>query len=82
MKGQKGKANYSLILTVQKKGGIDYATILGGAKKYKRSSVRFEDAGQELRITVEAGDATALRASANAILRDLQVIEGATAVPE
>ncbi len=44
---------------------------------HRKSKVSLSASGPSLRITIEADDATALRASANSVLRDLQVAEAA-----
>ncbi|MGC8622548.1 MAG: KEOPS complex subunit Pcc1 [Candidatus Micrarchaeia archaeon] len=55
----------------------EYQAAFEKSYKYKRSSVLMKFAGgkKEVVFKVEAKDPTALRATLNAILRDIQVIE-------
>ncbi len=46
-----------------------------GYRRYKRSSVRIGEARDRLRIEISAQDVTALMASTNTVLRELQIIE-------
>lgn len=71
---------YSARIAVPKKAKIDYKKALGEIKERERSSVSIKETEKELLIEIETGDAAALRASMNAILRDLQAIEGALGV--
>jgi tRNA threonylcarbamoyladenosine modification (KEOPS) complex Pcc1 subunit len=75
---QKSKAKgaaFELILKLNKEEKLNYKKILGNNTKHNRSSVEFKESEKELIIKITAKDATALRASTNSILRDLQVIE-------
>ncbi|MGI0100671.1 MAG: KEOPS complex subunit Pcc1 [Candidatus Micrarchaeaceae archaeon] len=54
---------------------LEYEKILGTGSKHKRSNVTVAAKNSKLIIEITASDATALRASVNSVLRDLQVIE-------
>lgn len=54
---------------------INYSKLFNGPKRHERSDMKIKSTKGRLVIEVTAKDATALRASANSILRDLQVIE-------
>jgi tRNA threonylcarbamoyladenosine modification (KEOPS) complex Pcc1 subunit len=68
------KQNLNLKLTLAKRHGIDYAKIIGKGKKHSRSSMLVREKGDMLIVEINSGDITALRASANSLLRDIQVI--------
>lgn len=70
---QANKISLKIILAKEPK--INYARMLGKNAKHDRSAVKIKEGSKELVIEITAKDATALRASANSILRDLQVIE-------
>lgn len=65
----------SLEITLPKDGSISYTKILGKFPIQKRSTIIIKESKTTLIISIKAKDATALRASTNSILRDLQVIE-------
>lgn len=52
-----------------------YSKILGKSKGHGRSRVEIKESKKILDILITAKDTTALRAQANSVLRDLQVIE-------
>ncbi len=64
-------------IIIQKRAKMSYKKILGEIKEHKRSGINISETDSELKITIETKDITALRASLNAIIRDVQVIEGA-----
>ena len=67
---------------IPKRKDLDYTGMLVQTSKYKRSSMSVRDLGSALEVVVTATDTTALRASLNSLLRDLQVIESvARSVP-
>ncbi|MCW6159949.1 MAG: CTAG/PCC1 family protein [Candidatus Micrarchaeales archaeon] len=68
---------YSVKIVMPKKASIDYRTALGEIKEHERSGVSVKETEKELVIEIETSDATALRSSVNAVLRDIQTIEGA-----
>lgn len=73
---KKQQNSYITIIKVKKSREKNYKKILGIAKtNYKRSKITISENQKELSITITAEDATALRASANMIMRDLQIIE-------
>ena len=66
-----------LKLVLDREPALNYSTILQKTKRYERSSFKIHEDGKNLVIEITANDLTALRASANSVMRDLQVI-GAT----
>ena len=64
-----------LTLALKKEPKLKYSSILNKSAKHGRSAVKIQDKKDTLLIEITASDSTALRASINAILRDLQVIE-------
>jgi tRNA threonylcarbamoyladenosine modification (KEOPS) complex Pcc1 subunit len=63
-------------ITIQKEPGTEYKRILalsGGGVRARSATKAVENRGT-LRITITAKDIVALRASMNAVMRDLQVI--------
>lgn len=75
MVGASKAANISLTLVLTKQGKLNYSKILGRSIKHDRSSITLKETKERLTISIKAKDTTALRASTNSILRDLQVIE-------
>jgi tRNA threonylcarbamoyladenosine modification (KEOPS) complex Pcc1 subunit len=70
------KANITLTLILNKTEKLNYSRILGKrGVKHDRSRTTLKETSNNLTITIKATDATALRASANSVLRDLQIIE-------
>ena len=65
------------VIVVGKYPGINYKGALGptGSRRHARSTLDVAESKGRLRITITAKDATALRASINSMLRDLQIIE-------
>ena len=72
-KEQKSTAYLKLVL--KKETNLNYSKILGASKSHKRSSTKLKESKGSLTIEISAMDLAALRASANSILRDMQVIE-------
>lgn len=71
-----GKASgINLVIVLGKAEKLNYSKILGKSIKHNRSAITVKETKEKLTITIKAKDATALRASANSILRDLQIIE-------
>ncbi len=70
---------YTATMLVPKKIGTSYSRLLGQSRRHERSSLRIRDAGPMLEVKIETSDITALRASMNTVMRDIQVIEGAAA---
>lgn len=69
------KANFNLRILVKKDPKIRYLKILSQKRSSERCTISLKEYKTRLIIGISAKDATALRASANSILRDLQVIE-------
>jgi tRNA threonylcarbamoyladenosine modification (KEOPS) complex Pcc1 subunit len=65
----------SLKIVLDKEPKLNYSKILGKNLGHSRSAIKITESKSALTIEITAKDATALRASANSILRDLQVIE-------
>ena len=68
----------SAIITIPKSIKTDYKRIIGELRKQKRSKLSVKETQKGITITIEADDITALRATMNNIIRDVQVIEGAS----
>ena len=66
---------FHLTLTFRKDKNLNYSKILNLKTAHKRSTLRQKEKKSLLTIEIRAKDATALRASANSLFRDLQVIE-------
>lgn len=64
-----------LKLVMPKDDTINYSKILGKKSTHKRSTIKIKEDKKLLAIEIESNDITALRASANSILRNLQVIK-------
>ncbi|MGA2799795.1 MAG: KEOPS complex subunit Pcc1 [Candidatus Micrarchaeaceae archaeon] len=71
----KSGANLTLKLLVKKDPKIKYLKILSQKGSRERSTISLKEQRVNLIIEIKAKDATALRASVNSILRDLQAIE-------
>lgn len=69
---------YTAKIVVPKSAKIDYQKALGEAKEHQRSGIKIEETESELTINVETDDITAMRASLNTLIRDIQVIEKAS----
>jgi len=65
----------SLKIFIDKEPKLHYARILGKNIGHSRSTVKIKEEGSKLIIEITAKDTTALRATTNSILRDLQVID-------
>lgn len=66
---------YSAEIAIAKKSNINYKKILGESKEHQRSKVKIEESKDKVTISIETEDLAALRASINAVTRDIQVIE-------
>ncbi len=77
VRAPESKNNLLLKLTIKKDPELDYTKIFGSIRKHSRSATKVKEIEGNVIIEIEANDITALRASANSILRDLQVM-GAT----
>ena len=66
---------HTAVLTIGKSANIDYRKILGNMREHKRSTISIKETGTALSITIKTRDITALRASVNAIMRDIQVVK-------
>ncbi len=69
-----------LKLIVGKQHGLNYTKIIGKNTTHSRSTIKMQEDKRNLTIEITAKDATALRASTNSILRDLQTIEGVSKI--
>jgi tRNA threonylcarbamoyladenosine modification (KEOPS) complex Pcc1 subunit len=74
--GGSSKRVYEAEIVVSKAPRVSYSSIMGRIKSYKRSTVEIKETAGTFAAKVRAADATALRASVNALMRDIQVIEG------
>ncbi len=66
-------------LYLNKKYSTNYKKIMGKEKQRKRSKTEIEETEQNLKVYITATDNSALRASINATLRDINSIESALA---
>lgn len=71
---------FELTIVISKEENLNYSRILNRKMRYPRSDLAIKETKDTLKITITAKDATALRASSNSVLRDLQVIEAASKV--
>lgn len=70
-------AYYKANIEVRKVPGLDYKTLIGVVRQYERSKITIDEDTKVFTITITTEDIAALRATMNAILRDVQVIESA-----
>lgn len=63
----------------KKEGSPSYAKIIGKPHAYKRSSISIREGPKSFYVEIQANDPVALRASMNAMMRQIQVIESVTA---
>ncbi len=75
MPNSPAKDQLKLELILKKEPRLRYTRILSTKNRQGRSAVTINETKNSIIIKIKAPDATALRASANSILRDLQVIE-------
>jgi len=75
MKGVLKKDSFQLTLILNKESGLNYKSLLNTETRHERSKITINEKGKNIIVEITASDATALRASANSILRNLQVIE-------
>lgn len=69
---------YSATLSIRKQSPeIRYGTLLSYSKGRKRSAIGCRELKGSIYFTIEAKDATALRAALNSVLRDIKIIEAA-----
>jgi tRNA threonylcarbamoyladenosine modification (KEOPS) complex Pcc1 subunit len=73
---KKQKINAYAEITINKHPKINYKKVLAlpSTRAYARSSTEIKEDKGRLKIVIKAEDITALRASINSIMRDLQVI--------
>lgn len=69
---------YSCTVIIPKKARISYKRIMGNIREHKRGGLSISETATTLKVIITAKDATAMRASVNSIIRDVQVIEGAS----
>jgi tRNA threonylcarbamoyladenosine modification (KEOPS) complex Pcc1 subunit len=74
------KNNYEAKITIEKISKINYGKVLGDIREHKRSGMSIKETPNTLEIHIKTSDITALRASINNIIRDLQVVESAQKV--
>ena len=72
--------DFTATISIKKPSGINYTELIGKTSQYKRSTISMSEKPTALKIRIEAKDATALKASLNAILKDIQVIESVSRV--
>jgi len=64
-----------LRLVIKKRSKLNYSRILGKGREHRRSSTKLKESKDRIIVEIAAKDLAALRASANSILRNIQVIE-------
>lgn len=69
---------YEAKIIISKISKISYKKVLGDIREHKRSGLNIKETPSTLEISIKTTDITALRASINGIMRDIQVIEGAS----
>jgi|GEM_PF-1162974 tRNA threonylcarbamoyladenosine modification (KEOPS) complex Pcc1 subunit len=79
-KPKAGSHKNHIRLVVPKDPKINYKRLLNNQTNHERSNTAIKEQKETLIIEITAKDLTALRASANSILRDLQVIEATKAL--
>ena len=68
---------YSATLHISKLQGFDYSKIIDIKSKYKRSSISVKGGKSSIEFRIGAEDPVALRASVNAVMRTVEIIENA-----
>ncbi|MCL5122541.1 MAG: hypothetical protein M1279_01040 [Candidatus Marsarchaeota archaeon] len=68
---------YSATLHISKLQGLDYSKIIDIKSKYKRSSISVKGGKSSIEFRIGAEDPVALRASVNAVMRTVEIIENA-----
>jgi tRNA threonylcarbamoyladenosine modification (KEOPS) complex Pcc1 subunit len=68
---------YSATLHISKLPGLDYSKIIDIKSKYKRSSISVKGGKSSIEFRIGAEDPVALRASVNAVMRTVEIIENA-----
>ncbi len=68
---------YSATLHISKLQGLDYSKIIDIKSKYKRSSISVKGDKSSIEFRIGAEDPVALRASVNAVMRTVEIIENA-----
>ncbi len=71
------KGTYSSKLHISKLPGLDYSKIIDVKSKYKRSSISVKEGESSIEFRIGAEDPVALRASVNAVMRSIEIIENA-----
>ncbi len=69
------KCRFESNITITKVVPASYTKIIGKPRSYKRSSISIKEGPSSFAISIKAGDASALRASMNAMMRQIQIIE-------
>lgn len=69
---------YSAKILIKKGSDTSYKRIIGSIKEHSRSKISIKETAKELQINIETDDITALRASINTVIRDIQVIDAAS----
>jgi tRNA threonylcarbamoyladenosine modification (KEOPS) complex Pcc1 subunit len=72
---------YYAVLKLERIKGLDYKKFFDKKYSYKRSSIRIKGTSSKIVFEISAEDPTALRASINSLLGDIQVIEAVSKTP-
>ncbi len=62
-------------IEIKKNYRINYKKILGEQRQYQRSITKIEENNNVIKIYIKSDDVTALRATINATIRDIGIIE-------
>lgn len=62
-------------IEIKKSYRINYKKILGEQRQYQRSITKIEENNNVIKIYIKSDDVTALRATINATIRDIGIIE-------
>ncbi len=60
---------------MHKMPGLDYSGIMKLEERYKRSTISAKEGKDKVEFLIKADDAVALRASMNAVMRSVEIIE-------
>ena len=69
--------SYEAEIRIEKSSRIDYKKALGEIKEHNRSGIKITETKSTVNIKIKTNDITALRATMNAVMRDVQTIGAA-----
>ncbi len=71
---------YTAKVLVEKAASLNYGRLLGKVHDYKQCRIALKEGRKEVRIFLEADDLPSLRAAFNALTKDIDTIEKASAI--